>query len=482
MARSIRAQITWLATSVTLGVCILVCLGLYVGLHLLLYREVDGFLMGEVHEFRAILTHESDDGLPEIETEIRAELGSRSNSDLAFRLLDGGGRLLITSLPDDRFPNPWPSAIPEKSGGSDPSFETLDNVLPSPYRICSERADIAPHGRVIVQAAYRVDRVQRSLSICRGLCIVAIAVAAGLSFAGGRAVAGRSLKPVVRMTQVARDISGQHLSDRVALSGTGDELDTLAQTLNDMLARVEQSFTQIRQFTADAAHELRTPLTALRGSAEHVLAQPRTAEQLRAVIEKSLEYYRLLGRVTDDLLLLARIDAGQEPLRIERFDLVPMIHDLVDLYRPLAAERGIDMSFWFDSPPVEIEGDSSKVRRVLNNVVDNAIKYMNGPGSVKVALAAEQEFVRIEVVDSGPGIPEKAISRIFERFFRLDAARTATRGAAERGAGLGLSICQSLVRLHGGRISLENGLPRGVKVTIQLPRRVDVAASSCSMA
>ncbi len=472
MPRSIRTRITLLATSVTLGTCVLVCLGLYVGLHLLLYREVDGFLEGEVHEFRAILSHENDDSLPEIEGEIRAELGSRSNSDLVFRLLDSNGRLLITSHPAERFPDPWLSVIPEESADSGPSFESLDHVLPSPFRICSERADIAPHGRVIVQAAYRVDRVQRSLSICRVLCIVAIAVAAGLSFAGGRAVAGRSLKPVVRITQVAREISGQQLSNRVALSGTGDELDILAQTLNDMLARVEQSFTQIRQFTADAAHELRTPLTALRGSAEHVLAQPRTAEQLRAVIEKSLEYYRLLGRVTDDLLLLARLDAGQEPLRIERFDLVPMIHDLVDLYRPLAAERDIDMSFSFDSPTVEIEGDPSKVRRVLNNVVDNAIKYMNGPGSVAIALAVESDSVRIEVIDSGPGIPDHAIPRIFERFFRVDAARAAPRDAAERGAGLGLSICQSLVRLQGGHISLQSGPERGVKVTIRLPGRL----------
>lgn len=471
MARSIRTRITLLAMSVTLGVCFIVCTGVYMGLHISLFREVDGFLEGEVHEFRAILIHEEDDNLAEIEREIRAELGSRRDSDLVFRLLDESGRLLITSQPDDGFPNPWQFSAGRASSGQ--SFETLNtNALPAPFRVCSERAQIAPHGSVVIQAAYRVDRVLHSLAICRILCICAISVAAGLSFAGGRTIARRSLMPVVEITNAAHRIGIDRLSDRVPLTGTGDELDTLAKTLNDMLKRVELSFRQIQQFTADAAHELRTPLTALRGSAEHVLAKPRSAEELRAVIEKSLDYYRLLGRVADDLLLLARLDAGQEPLQIESIDLVQMIDDLVDLYRPLAMERGIEITFDRIRPMTSIDGDSSKIRRVLSNVVDNAVKYMDRPGNVAITLNQEPGMARIEIADEGPGIPNTALPHIFERFYRADSARATDREVIQRSAGLGLSICQSLVNLHRGHISIQNNSVRGATVTIRLRHRL----------
>ena len=471
MPRSIRTRITLLATFVTLGVCLLICVGVYTSLHVLLYREVDGFIEGEVHEFRAILTHEEDDDLAEIEREIRAELGSRRDSDLVFRLLDDAGNVLITSLPHDEFPNPWPSSIPRNAAGLGASIETLESgTMASPYGVCSGRAQIIPHGSVIIQAAYRVDRVVRSLAICRVICIAAIALASALSFAGGREIARRSLAPVKSITESARAISAQRLSDRIPLTGAGDELDTLAQTLNDMLSRVESSFRQIQQFTADAAHELRTPLTALRGAAEHALAQPRTADQLGAVIEKSLEYYRLLGRVTDDLLLLARLDAGQEPLQRDTIDLVQMIDDLVELYRPLASEHGIRIVFNHEPCPGYVNGDPSKVRRVLSNVIDNAIKYMDQSGDVVISLNGDVNAARIDIIDDGPGIPSEVLPRVFERFFRVDSARTSDRDSARRSAGLGLSICQSLVRLHGGEISIQNRSGRGLRVTIYLRR------------
>lgn len=475
MARSIRTRITMLATGVALGVSVIVCIGAYLSLRYALYREVDSFLEGEVHEFRAILIHESDDDLQEVEREIRAEIGSRSNDDLVFRLLDAGGRLLITSDANDRFANPWNAAAlrgnlhSQAAGGEVVHIESIeDAALDAPYRICSQCEKLPVYGEVIIQAAYRFDRVMHSLAVTRNLCLAVLAVAAGLSVLGGRAVARASMMPVIQITKIARQISANQLSTRVPLANTQDEIDDLATTLNDMLDRVERSFRQIQQFTADAAHELRTPLTALRGSAEHALSRPRSTEQLSEVIEKSLQYYRLLGRVTDDLLLLARLDAGQEPLQSESVSLTKAVDDVVDLYRPLAAEHAIELTWQPGDDPVFVVGDSGKLRRVLSNVLDNAVKYMGGPGKVALEVQRKNAQVTVTISDSGPGISQEDLSRVFERFYRGDAARTATGDPSSRSAGLGLAICRSIVEAHGGQIQITCPPARGTQVTIEL--------------
>lgn len=466
MPRSVRTRITLFATAVTLAVCLLVCVALYVGLHISLHREVDGFLRGEVQEFKAVLVHEEDDELSEVEHEIRAELGSRLGTDLTFRLLDASGRLLITSDPEDRFANPWTQPTPE-TAESDVLFQTLPSSSPSQVRFCSERALLPGRGEVIIQAAYRLDRVDQSLSVCRIVCGAAMLLAALLSVIGGRAVAGRSLRPVAAITDAAKQITARRLSTRLPRSGANDELDDLADTLNDMLQRVEQSFRQIQQFTADAAHELRTPLTALRGNAELALSQQRSEAQLRAVIEQSLTYYRILARVTDDLLLLARLDAGQETLQFERFTLSTIVEDVIDLYRPLAHEKGIEIVL-HRAEETEVRADQGKIRRLISNLLDNAIKYMSDRGSIDVRVHRENGVVTTCIADNGTGISMDELPHVFERFYRIDRARTGTGSAESRSVGLGLAICRSIVDAHGGEISISSELGRGTRVTVVL--------------
>lgn len=470
MPRGIRTRIKLLAMTVTLGVCVLVCAALYTGLYVSLHREVDGFLEGEVHEFRAILMHEDDDDLEEIEREIRAELGSRRGTDLTFRLLDPKGYLLITSDPEDRFPNPW---VFTKAISTDPSIMSYEDLagpgIHAPHRFCEQRANLHERGEVIIQAAYRLDRVHRSLAACRWMCLAALLLAAVLSILGGHFVAGRSLRPVVAITEAAKHISARQLSMRVPHSGTGDELDDLANTLNEMLDRVENSFRQIRQFTADAAHELRTPLTALRGSAEFALTQPRSQDRLRGVIEQSLDYYRVLSRVTDDLLLLARLDAGQEPLAFERFSLPKLIDDIVDLYKPLATERGINIAVQHVGE-TWVRADQGKIRRLFSNLLDNAIKYMGGTGTVEVNNFDRNGDVGVTIADSGPGIPARDLPHVFERFYRVDGARTPKGDVDSRSVGLGLAICRSIVQAHHGEIWIESTPGHGTQVTFHLPR------------
>lgn len=468
MPRGVRTRITMFATTVTLAVCLLVCVALYIGLHVSLHREVDAFLRGEVQEFKAVLVHEEDDELSEVEHEIRAELGSRLGTDLTFRLLDGSGRLLITSDPDDAFANPWTEPTPE-SAQSDVLFLTLSSSSPSQVRFCSERANLPGRGEFIIQAAYRLDRVDQSLFMCRIVCGAALILAALLSVIGGRAVAGRSLRPVAALTQAAKQLTARRLSTRLPRSGVNDELDDLADTLNDMLQRVDQSFRQIQQFTADAAHELRTPLTALKGNAELALTQMRSEAQLRAVIEQSLTYYRILARVTDDLLLLARLDAGQETLQFERFKLSMVVEDVVDLYRPLAQERGIEIMLHC-AEETEVCADQGKIRRLISNLLDNSIKYMAYRGLIDVRVHRENGAVTTSIADSGKGISKDDLPHVFERFYRIDQARTGTGNAESRSVGLGLAICRSIVDAHGGNISISSELGKGTRVDVILPK------------
>ncbi|MEK6643461.1 MAG: heavy metal sensor histidine kinase [Planctomycetota bacterium] len=471
MPRSVRTRITLLATSVTLGICIVVCTALYIGLFLSLHREVDAFLDGEVREFQAILEHEEDDELKEIEREIRNELGGRPGGDLTFRLLDAQGRLLITSDPTDSFPNPWVPAQPLSATDAEHQTHSGNGLLPS-LRFCSRRVTLRRHGDVIVQATYRLDRVDRSLSVCRWVCFTAVLLAAILSFLGGHMVARNSMRPVAAMTQSARSITAKQLSLRVPRSGTNDEIDELANTLNNMLERIEAGVQRIQQFTADAAHELRTPLTALRGNAEFALSQPRSVEQLKGVIEQSLDYYRILSRVTDDLLLLARLDAGQEPLQAEPCSLSLMVDEVVDLYRPLAADHGIEIRV--HSPDVVTASiDAGKIRRVISNLLDNAIKYMGGPGSVTIGLSGMNGTATIHIDDTGSGIPPDDLPHIFERFYRVDRARSVTPGSDTRSIGLGLAICRSILHAHGGELNIQSTQGKGTKVEVVLPRLPD---------
>lgn len=275
MLRTLRGRLTALATGITLCVSLLVCIALYLGIRDSLYDEVDTFLAGEVMEFRAILSEAGRD-LAKVEGRIRAELGSRQRGDLAFRLLDADGSVLLTSNTTSALPDPWP--LPSRPA-QDMFFRTESSAAPAGHtRTCSQWVLDDNDTTRIVQATYLLDQVNASLS----------------------------LRPVSRMASAARTISVKNMTERLERSGAGDELDYLAETFNDMLGRLEKQVAQLRQFTADAAHELRTPLAALRGNAEIALSGKRSAAELRAVLADGIEEYDRLARIADDLLLLAR--------------------------------------------------------------------------------------------------------------------------------------------------------------------------------
>lgn len=461
MLRTVRARLTAFATGITLTVSLLVCVVLYIGIRFSLYREVDAFLAGEIMEFRTILSAAGGD-LIEVQRRVRAELGSRQRGDLTFRLLAPDGKVLLTSDAMDALPNPWPVPPPPPA---DLLFQTEPGTSPgTPSRTCSQWVN-SPDGTTrIVQATYLLDQVNASLSRFIEICVAALGAAAVLAVVGGRILAARSLRPVGTMATAARRISVENLADRLERSGTGDELDQLAETFNDMLTRLEKQVAQLHQFIADAAHELRTPLAALRGNAEVALSGRRPADELRAVLADAIEEYDRLSRIADDLLLLARADAGQKLIRSARFPLDRAVVDVVDLFSPEAEERGVSLIL-SDRNEIWIDGDDGRLRQMLSNLLDNAIKFTPDGGTVRVSQSTSNGMIELTVRDTGVGIAPEHLPHVFDRFYRADRARTHDGG----GAGLGLSICRTIVEAHGGDIRLTSRPGGGTTVSVRIP-------------
>jgi heavy metal sensor kinase len=285
-----------------------------------------------------------------------------------------------------------------------------------------------------------------------------------LAGGGGWVLARRALRPVDRIAETARRISAEHLAARLEETGANDELSRLVQTLNEMLERLDASFHQIRQFSADASHELQTPLTILKGEIEVALRTPRTPDEYQGILSSALEEINRLTRLVEGLLLLARADAGV--LRMDRkpVDLSQLVEEVYGQAKILADARPLTLLLE-EMEPLTIPGDYDRLRRVLLNLVDNGIKYTPAGGRVALSLRREGQWASLRIADSGIGLSPEELQKIFERFYRSAEARS--RG--EGGAGLGLCIARSIVEAHGGKIQVASARGKGSTFTVLLP-------------
>jgi heavy metal sensor kinase len=280
---------------------------------------------------------------------------------------------------------------------------------------------------------------------------------------GGYFLARRALAPVQSMTQSANQISADRLSQRIDVENPDDELGALAQTLNRMIERLERSFAEMQRFTADAAHELRTPLAVIRNEAEVALRVSRTPDEYSHVLGNLLEETNRLSHMADQLLFLCRQDAGLLAGKQDRVNIDTLLRDVIANMQLVADAKAVALSLTADCN-CDVRGDASQLRRVFYNLLDNAIKYTDSGGTVAVAATAARGAVSVSIKDSGIGIPAEHLPRIFDRFYRVDPAR-----AGEAGAGLGLSICQSIIASHDGTIVVESRLQKGTMVCVTLP-------------
>jgi heavy metal sensor kinase len=316
----------------------------------------------------------------------------------------------------------------------------------------------------VVQVGVPLAPTERTLQRWIEALLVLVPLGVGLAAAGGRLMARAALRPVDEMALAARRIDAEALARRITVRGTGDELDRLAETLNGMLARLENTFGNMRRFSADAAHELRTPLTALKGTLEVALRAERSGAEYRAALASALEEVERLVRLAEDLLLLSRSSAGPESPRA-RVELEGLVLDVADVGARLAKDHGVSVRVGAVAP-VAVLGDAGALRRALLNLVENGVKYTPAGGRVEISVAEVGGDVVMAVEDTGPGIDPRDTARIFEPFVRLDTARDRESG----GSGLGLAIARSIIVAHRGSLAVERRDPTGSRFTIHLPR------------
>jgi heavy metal sensor kinase len=318
----------------------------------------------------------------------------------------------------------------------------------------------APGG--FVQVAIDTARYAENVAFVREVLQLLLPITIVLTGGLGWLLARGSLAPIQRINQAARRISGANLDESIPTSGSGDELDQLAETLNAMMGRIREGVERIRRFNANAAHELRTPLSHICGRIETILARPRRDEEYRDALAQVLDEAHELAAGVNAMLRLAQSEAGIPRERRERVALGPLLETLVEFFEPLAEERGISIAAG-PFPQVAVEGDGSWLRQLFSNLVDNAVKYCESGDRIRVEARVEGGEVRVSVSDDGPGIAKDELPEIFERFER------GARQQSRPGFGLGLPLAREIARAHGGRIAAASEPGRETTLTVWLP-------------
>lgn len=343
--------------------------------------------------------------------------------------------------------------------------------MPNGTRLRVLQRSLSVDGQAVtVRVAYAEEQIRRDLASFLLILAVGLPLAVIAASLAGYWLAGHALAPVARMTEEARAITADHLDARLPVPTAMDELGQLATTFNDLFARLERSFEQMRRFTADASHELRTPLTVIRSVGEVGLREPHTEAEYRDTIGTMLEEVERLTLLTTTLLELTRAEGGRVSLKREPFDLRDLVRDAASFIAVLAEEAGVRLELDLPAAATPAIGDWTTLRQATINLVDNAIKHSPHGASVTLSCTQQAGQVALSVQDRGEGIPADQLSRVFDRFYRVDAARSRSSGNRVGGFGLGLAIANWAVQAHGGRIEVESVRGQGSVFRIVLPR------------
>lgn len=330
-----------------------------------------------------------------------------------------------------------------------------------PYLVVTRRL---PDGRAIQGAVY-LRRFVRNARDVRDIYFWALPLAVILTLALGSWLVRGSLRPIAEINRAAQRISGTDLDADIPTTGSGDELDQLANTLNDMVARIRRSVERMQRFSANAAHELRTPLNALRSRLEVTLENQRSSDEYRKILGETAEQVAGLSDSVHAMLRLAQSEAGLAPEHRVAVPIAPLLEEVADFFGPLAEEQGLALELG----PVgagTVSGEPAWLRQAVANLVDNAIRYTPEGGVIRLAAQREEggRSVVISVADTGPGILAAELERIFEPFHRLRGEQ-----APGSGAGLGLAIAREIARAHGGDVAVESAPGRGSRFSVRLP-------------
>ena len=343
------------------------------------------------------------------------------------------------------------------------TFETVRFHDEIPIRLLSYPIR---HGDALVnvlRVGTSLSPVEEMLSRLVFVLFIGSPLAVTVSVLGGWFLAGRALKPVDAITLTAQRITAEDLTQRIHAT-SHDEIGRLASTFNDMIARLDTSIRQIRQFSADASHELRTPLTITKGETELALRKPRSPDVYREVLESNLEEIDRMSRIVEELLFLSRADLGEVNMASLPVQLDTLVQEIQMQAMMLGKDRAVE-TILEHVDPLQVMGDEWRLRELILNLVDNAVKYSSRQGTVSLSLTKTHDAAQLKVKDDGIGIAPEEQPFIFDRFYRTDAARS----HAQHGTGLGLSICKWIAEAHHGTIDVASTFGEGSCFTVSLP-------------
>jgi heavy metal sensor kinase len=321
--------------------------------------------------------------------------------------------------------------------------------------------------RYAVEVGARTAPIDAALARLLAALAIGLPLAVAIAVIGGFLLVHRSLVPMERIARKAEDITQHNLSERLPIERTGDELERLTLSLNRMISRLEEAVQGSKRLVADASHELRTPLTVMRGELESMAADPQTSRGTREMLASLLEEVERLAAVVDGLLALSRLDTGEASAAWVRFDLAELVATTADQMSLLAEDKSISVAC-DASQRVMVEGNRARLKQVVVNLLDNAIKYTPKGGTVHLKVASQDGRPMLEVSDTGIGIPPEAVPHVFERFYRVERSRSREQG----GAGLGLSIVKSICAAHGAAVEVESIPDQGSRFCIRFPLSV----------
>jgi len=441
------------------------------------YLTVAHKIRGEFHQFltdeylEAVeITNEHIDDLGALRLAMETEMKGARFFRSVYRLydLDKNEELLALSIEEEWIRKLPPFHIPEKEQElrtvllrtEGPDRESADEI-----QFLTGWPDKKNHPNLLLTVGLCYDRVWLRLRSLRHNLFVALFVTTLLAGIGGHVFSSRGLKPIHEIATSLERVGADDLSYRLPEPPAQDEVGRIVASVNSMLKRLEDAFQQLRAFTADAAHELRTPLAAAKCRLDVALERERTPEEYQDAIQDALDRLTGLSTLVDSLLLLSELDARHDHYEKGSVKLCDLLSDIAEFFEVAAEENGTHLTVTCPQDST-VTGNTDLLRRLFSNLIENAMRHTPPAGTIKVEASCTQTECTIAVTDTGDGMNSEELAKIFRRFYRADSARTWGQG----GVGLGLSICQKIVEVHGGSIEVESEKAKGTTFRVHLPR------------
>ena len=457
--KSVRSILTLWYTFVLLLAFVIFSVSVYVYLAHLLEQRLDGSLINDVEWITRFLQVESSNGATANSQEVQDVIARHFslNSENFVVLLTTADRNTIVYESDNRLGR---VLLQTEVPPGETVVETISDTHSGFLRVAAHRMS-----RYLIQVAYTRDVIDQVLEHLLSIFAILGPVVLFVSVSGGWLLAGMVLKPIRDISHITKRITAQNLGERIPDRTVTDELGELIGTINQTIARLEASFDDIRQFSMNVAHELKTPLTIMKGESELALAKELSKEEMQSLILSTLEEATRMSRIVDDLLTLAKADAGQVVIEHRSVPLQRMIQDLYEDALILAEQKGLTVKLG-NNDDASVNGDEARLRQLFRALLSNAVQYTDAGGTIRIDHTAAENETRVCVEDTGIGMEPGQLEKIFQRFYRVDQARTRLKG----GSGLGLSIAKWIAESHNGRITVTSAPGRGSCFTVHLPR------------